>query len=166
MYNITVGRVKMRNYLYVFIGGFAGGLFRVMAIKAENLFIIGGMDLTIMLINITGAFLLGLFLSGTARFYSLGPGMHLGITVGFFGAFTTFSSLSMEAVGLLQTGDVGGLVFYIFVSCIVGLGAAELGFRAGIGSEMMRTGTSCEIPPSTDRHHNLVPVPIKEEEEE
>ncbi len=134
--------------------------------KADNLLFIGEMDLTIMLINITGAFLLGLFLSGIARFYSLGSGMHLGIAVGFLGAFTTFSSLSMEAVGLLQTGDVAGVALYLVVSCIAGVGAAELGFRAGIGTGLMRTGRSCEIPPGTGIHHNMMPVPIQEEEED
>lgn len=156
----------MKNYLYIFIGGAAGGILRVVTTKADNLLIIGGMDLTIMLVNITGAFLLGIFLSGTARFRSLGPGMHLGITVGFFGAFTTFSSLSMEAVGLLKTGDVADLIFYILVSCIVGLGAAELGFRAGVGTGMIRIGRSRENLPGTRLHNNMVSVPIQEEEED
>ncbi len=156
----------MRNYLVVFIGGVAGGLLRVMTTRTDNMFTVGGMDLTILLINITGAFLLGLFLSGMARFNSFSPGMHLGITVGFFGAFTTFSSLSMEAVGLLQAGNIVGLVFYILVSCIVGLGAAELGFRTGIGTGLIPIGRPHEIQSGHGIYHNMVPIPVQEEEED
>lgn len=156
----------MRNYLYVFIGGAGGGLLRVMTTRADNMFTVGGMDLTILLINITGAFLLGLFLSGTARFKSFSPGIHLGIAVGFFGSFTTFSTLSMEAVGLLQTGDVAGLILYIIVSCIAGLVAAEFGFRVGAGNGLIRIGRQREIILGSGLQKNMIPIPITEEEED
>lgn len=156
----------MKNYLYVFIGGAVGGLMRVMITREDTIFAIGGMDFTILMINITGAFLLGMFLSGTTRFPSQSPGLQLGIAVGFFGSFTTFSTLSMEAVGLLQTGDVAGLLFYVFASLFLGLVAAELGFRVGIGTELIRIGRSREKLPGTHQHQNLVPVPAQEEEED
>jgi fluoride exporter len=159
-------RNQLRKYLYVFIGGAAGGLLRVMTTRADNMFTVGGMDLTILLINITGAFLLGLFLSGTARFQSLSPGLHLGIAVGLFGSFTTFSTLSMEAVGLLQTGDMAGLFFYIFISCIVGLAAAELGFRTGDGTGLIRVGGQRQVIFRNGIQSNRIQVVAQEEEDQ
>jgi CrcB protein len=156
----------LRNYLYVFIGGAAGGLLRVMITKADNMIVFGGMDLTILLINIMGAFLLGMFVSGTARFNSFSPGMNLGIAVGFFGSFTTFSSLSMEAAGLLQTGEMIGLLLYIFVSCIAGLGAATLGVWTGNGTGLIRIGSPRNIIPQNKIQSNKIPVVIQESEEE
>ena len=123
----------MRKYIYVFVGGAAGGLMRVMAVRTEDLFYIGGMDNTILLINIAGAFLLGLFLSGTSRLKAMSPGIHLGIAVGFFGSLTTFSTLTMEAVGLYQTGNLMQLSAYVVFSCLAGVLAAGLGFWAGTG---------------------------------
>lgn len=159
-------RNQLRNYLYVFIGGAAGGLLRVMTTRADNMFTVGGMDMTILLINITGAFLLGLFLSGTARFKSFSPGMHLGIAVGFFGSFTTFSTLSMDAVGLLQTGNVSGLILYTIGSCIAGLAAAELGFRTGVGTGLIRVGGQRQVIFRNIIQSNRIPVILQEEEED
>lgn len=121
----------MKNYIYIFIGGAAGGVMRVMAVRAEDSFSFGGMDNTIFLINIAGAFLLGMFLSGTARLKAMSSGIHPGVAVGFFGSFTTFSTLTMEAVGLLQTGSLFHLTFYVLISCMAGLLSAALGFWVG-----------------------------------
>jgi len=156
----------MRNYFYVFIGGATGGLLRVMTTRADNMFVIGGMDLTILLINITGAFLLGLFLSGTSRFNFLSPGLNLGIAVGFFGSFTTFSTLSMEAAGLLRTGDLVGLLLYIFVSLIAGLGAAALGFWAGDGTGLIRIGSPRNVVFANNLQKNLASISVQESEED
>lgn len=156
----------MRNYLCVFIGGAAGGLLRVMTIRADNVLFIGGMDLTILLINIIGAFLLGMFLSGMARFKSVSPGMHLGIAVGLFGSFTTFSALSMEAVSLLQANDFVGLSLYIFASCVAGLIAADLGFRVGTGTSWRRIGQPHQIILGSSFQTNMVPIAIQDEEAE
>lgn len=130
----------MRNYLYVFAGGAVGGLMRVMATRAENVFTFGGMDLTILLVNVTGAFLLGIFLSGITRFKSIRPGLYLSVAVGFCGSFTTFSTLCLEATGLLQSGAMLSFALYIFASCVLGLGGAQLGFRAGQGNSLLWIG--------------------------
>ena len=166
MQSVTIGREKMKNYLYIFIGGAAGGLLRVMTIRADNMLAFGGMDLTILMINITGAFLLGLFLSAMARRNSLSSGLQLGVAVGFFGSFTTFSTLSMEAAGLLQTNDIVGLFFYIVVSCIAGLGASELGFRIGAGTGLIRIGRPRGLIVGIGLQKNIIPAVIRETEEE
>lgn len=156
----------MRNYLFVFIGGAAGGLLRVLATRTDSPFMLGGMDLTILLVNIVGAFLLGVFLSGTARFKAISPGAQLGIAVGFFGSFTTFSTLCMEAAGFLQTGKLAGFFLYILVSCIAGLVAAELGFRIGEGRGLKLIEGRRPILLGSRLNRNFVPEPIQNEEEE
>lgn len=55
-------------------------------------------------VNITGAFALGfLFTLLTGRF-RLQPAYRSAITVGFLGAYTTFSTLAFETVRLLEDG--------------------------------------------------------------
>jgi CrcB protein len=156
----------MKNYLYVFAGGAAGGLLRVMAVRSEDLFIIGGMDCTILLINLLGAFLLGMFLSGTARFATMNPGFRLAVAVGFFGSFTTFSTLAMEAAGLLAAGNIPGLILYILTSCIAGLGAAALGYGAGVGTGLMRFGGFGSRIIGSGLTREAIPVSADEEEDE
>ena len=156
----------MKNYLYVFIGGAAGGLLRAMTVRSENLFTVGGMDCTILLINLLGAFLLGMFLSGTQRFESMSPGLRLAVAVGFFGSFTTFSTLAMEAAGLLDAGNIQGLILYVLVSCIAGLAAAALGHWAGKGTGLIRFGGAGSKVRRGILSRGAVPVPVEEEDEE
>lgn len=156
----------MKNYLFVFIGGAAGGVVRVAATRADNVLVIGGMDLTILMINIIGAFFLGMFLSATARFNSFSPRLHLGVSIGFLGSFTTFSTLCMEAAGLLESDGLFAFALYILVSCSAGLGAAELGFRAGVGTGFMKIGRPRDIFLGAGLQQNLMPVPIQEKEED
>jgi len=129
----------MRNYLYVFCGGAAGGLLRVMATRADNIFHLSGIDLTILVINLAGAFLLGLFLSGSAQFESFSPGLRLAVSVGFFGSFTTFSTFCMESIALLHENSVVGFVLYAFSSCFLGLIVSQLGYLTGKGAGLFQS---------------------------
>ena len=57
-------------------------------------------------VNLSGAFLLGLFLALTEeRYLTSGPWRTAG-AVGFLGAYTTFSTLVFESVDRLETGDI------------------------------------------------------------
>jgi fluoride exporter len=80
-------------------------------------------------VNLLGCFLLG----GVAQFgfhhFSLPPEWRIAITVGFFGAFTTFSSFSWETVRMLEDGAWPNALFYLGVSIIGGLLAVILGMR-------------------------------------
>jgi CrcB protein len=60
------------------------------------------------------------------------------VTVGFCGAFTTFSTFTFETVGLLQQGEWGRGAAYAFGSLALGLAAMVLGLSAA--SLIFRTG--------------------------
>jgi CrcB protein len=57
------------------------------------------------IVNILGSFLIGLFLEATVEWLRPGSTLHLLVTVGFFGGFTTFSSFSAENVAFLRRGE-------------------------------------------------------------
>lgn len=82
-----------------------------------------------LLVNLIGCFLLG----GVAQFglhhLTIPPEWRTGITVGFFGAFTTFSTFSWETVRLLEDGEWGRALLYVGLSVIGGLFAVILGMR-------------------------------------
>lgn len=52
------------------------------------------------------------------------------LTIGFLGAFTTFSTFSYEAVALLRDGDWIRAVLYASLSLGLGLVAVIVGFAA------------------------------------
>ncbi len=85
-----------------------------------------------LIINVTGSFGLGLLLTLMTRRFVVHPAVRLAIATGFFGAYTTFSTFTVDAVKLLEAGDLSGAVVYIvgstglsLVGAIVGVLLAE-----------------------------------------
>jgi len=78
-------------------------------------------------INIAGSFILAFILTFALEVREVNPDIRLGLTMGFLGAFTTFSALCKETVGLLQNGDYFFAISYITISIILGLGLAYVG---------------------------------------
>ena len=78
-------------------------------------------------VNITGCFLLG-YLQGLARVYEIPDWVVAGLGTGLIGAFTTFSTFSMEVIHYLEQGEILLSFFYIIVSSVVGYYLVFLGF--------------------------------------
>ena len=78
-------------------------------------------------VNILGSFLIGIaFILITERM-DMGPYWRAIVTVGFLGAFTTFSTFSMEVVGLIEQGQFSSAIIYVLSSVVVCIIAAWLG---------------------------------------
>lgn len=79
--------------------------------------------------NLVGAFCLGLLLESLSRSDDRGwprlARLHFG--TGFLGAFTTYSALAVETLGLLQHGRAGEAALYLAVTVLAGAGLAWLG---------------------------------------
>jgi CrcB protein len=80
-------------------------------------------------INVSGAFVLGLFL--TIALGHLSVAVMTPIAVGLIGGFTTFSTFAWEGFTLGRTGRAGVALIYVAVSVIGGLAAAWIGYRFG-----------------------------------
>ena len=80
-------------------------------------------------VNLLGCFLLGGIAEYALAHLTISPEWRIGITVGFFGAFTTFSSFSWETVQLLREGDWMRAGLYVVTSVAGGILAVVLGMR-------------------------------------
>jgi len=80
-----------------------------------------------LLINVSGSFILGCFLTLAALRREIGPELRLLIATGFCGSFTTFSTFTSESLALLTSGSYFTSLVYMFGSLALGLGAALAG---------------------------------------
>lgn len=84
-----------------------------------------------MLINISGAFLLGVLVALSLEKGVIGSDLRLFLGTGLLGGFTTFSTLSYESIALMQDGLWAAGLANMFGSGIAGLVAAWLGIVVG-----------------------------------
>lgn len=128
----TPNYLKWRLWVLVGIGGTAGAAAR----EALTLLTpeVDQVPLTIALVNIAGAFLLGFLYEALTR-----PGTSAGrvsrlrllLGTGFCGGFTTYSSLAAFTAVLGMSGRPGIAVAYIFGTVVLGACATWLGIMAG-----------------------------------
>lgn len=58
-----------------------------------------------MVVNTLGAFLIGLVMEFSLRSALISSNLRIGLTIGFLGGFTTFSTFSYETFKLLEEGQ-------------------------------------------------------------
>lgn len=83
-----------------------------------------------LVINVSGSFLLGV-LFGLEFRRVLPPDARLALAIGLIGAYTTFSTWSVETLRLAQSGSYGLAAVNAIGSTMLGLVAAWLGVALG-----------------------------------
>jgi len=127
--------------LVVFIGGFLGAMARYWV--AEQLpTSTNSFPAATLVVNLLGAFLLGLLLEGLARLgKDIGVRRIVRLTMGtgFMGAFTTYSTLAVEADLLLRHGAAMTAWVYVAVSVVGGLALSAAGIQIATVHHKRRT---------------------------
>lgn len=77
--------------------------------------------------NISGCFLIGLFIAFSGKYEWLNADLRLLLITGFCGGYTTFSTFASENLRLFESGNYATAVAYIAASTIVGLLAVYAG---------------------------------------
>ena len=130
----------MRNYLAVFIGGGFGAVARFAVSAAASRYDFFGIPLGTFLVNITGSLLLGFCLSLFESVLVPVP-FRTFVTVGFFGAYTTFSTYTVETVRLIEQRQYLPAVLNFSLNNIIGFAAVLAGFvLSGLLQKVLRGG--------------------------
>jgi len=113
----------MQTVLAVAAGGALGALARYYG--AGYVARLAGLDFPIgtLTVNVLGSFLMGLLVEASALVWSPSPELRAFIAVGFLGAFTTFSTFSMDAVLLYERGQMLSAALYVVASVLLSIGA-------------------------------------------
>jgi CrcB protein len=117
----------MERFLYVSLGAIVGANSRYLVglWAAERLG--ASFPYGTLIVNLTGCFLIGVFNGLGEMGLAISPNVRLLFTVGFLGAYTTFSSFGFESVNLLRVGDFLAASLNITINVVVGLAAVVLG---------------------------------------
>ncbi|UWG98135.1 fluoride efflux transporter CrcB [Dehalobacter sp. DCM] len=78
-------------------------------------------------VNMLGCFIIGIVYVLGVENLILSSNTRLFLSVGFIGAFTTFSTFSLETLNIIKSGDVKTALFNSIGSLVVGLLAVWLG---------------------------------------
>jgi fluoride exporter len=79
------------------------------------------------IINLSGALLMGFFVTLTLAQAIPSPDLRLLVAVGFLGSYTTFSTYALDTSTLIRAGHSGAGLFYWLGSAILGAVSLELG---------------------------------------
>jgi fluoride exporter len=80
------------------------------------------------IVNVSGAFALGLVFTVLTERFMFAPWVRSTLTIGFLGAYTTFSTLSLETLRLFE----GGSYLLAFVNSVGSLATGLLAVYGGV----------------------------------
>ncbi len=113
--------------MYVALGGALGAVGRYGVMSAMTSFAGIGFPYGTLTVNIVGSFILGAFIEVSALAWSPSPELRTMIVIGILGAFTTFSTFSLDVVTMMTRGETGAALIYVATSVVLSIGALWAG---------------------------------------
>jgi CrcB protein len=89
-------------------------------------------------VNLAGAFFLGWILARAEMGRANGEWLRCFAGIGFCGAFTTFSTVNLQALEMLRSGSLTHAVLYFGVSFVCGIAVVWAGARLGTKTQAAR----------------------------
>ena len=123
--------MQVSTWLWIGIGGFFGAVARYgingwLSARWGVAFPYGTF-----FVNLSGSFALCLIIAMLSKGLDLAPYLRLGLTAGFLGSYTTFSTFSADALLLLEGGHLVRGLGYVIGSVVGGGLAGVLGLLLG-----------------------------------
>lgn len=114
--------VNRRELEAIFLGGAIGALLRAGLAEAIPVGA-GEWPWATFLVNVVGAALLGYWFTTLSHTSYRRPLL----TTGFCGALTTFSTVQLELLGMIEAGRLGLAAAYLLTTLLAGLAGAQAG---------------------------------------
>src|SRR4026209_2572092 len=116
--------MKGLEFILLGVGALAGAFLRYKLVSST--IVIGTLPVNILIINVIGSFILGVF-SILSLFWNLDTKYSLLFAIGFCGSFTTMSSFALESVNLLDNKQFTLFGLNMLGNVGLSLGAVILG---------------------------------------
>ena len=119
----------MKYLLFIALGGATGAVSRHLLANWVHGLWEGKLPLGTLLVNMAGSFAIGIVYVLVVEKQLIHPDWRGVLMVGFLGAFTTFSTFSLETISLIEAGHLVHAMAYMLGSAIVCVVAAGLAIQ-------------------------------------
>ena len=117
----------MKLVLAIAAGGAIGAVARHFVNVQAAALLGSGFPWGTLTVNIVGSFLMGVLIETSALIWSPGPALRAMLAVGVLGAFTTFSSFSLDVAVHYERGQLLHAAAYILSSVVLSIAALFAG---------------------------------------
>ena len=117
----------MSEIIAIALGGALGAVSRFWAVSLTSLWLGDEFPYGILIVNILGSLAIGIVFVFLVERAILPVAWRSAVMIGFLGAFTTFSTFSLQTLGLLEAGRFLAASVYMISSLLICVLAAALG---------------------------------------
>jgi len=121
--------MSITQLLAVAAGGITGAVARYLVYVAIAHLIGSGFPYATLIVNVVGSFAMGVLVETMALVWSASTEMRLFLTTGVLGAFTTFSSFSLDFAVLFERRAYALCALYTIASFLFSVGALFVGLH-------------------------------------
>ena len=119
----------MINIIAIAFGGAIGAVLRYLLGNQISIVFGTNFPFSILIINVIGSFFMGMAIESFNLFSISNEPLQKFFTVGILGAFTTFSTFSLDALDLIMKNRISDAFIYVFASVILAIGFLFLGIQ-------------------------------------
>lgn len=123
--------IAINQIMFIAAGGAIGAVFRFLVSNGIHSFMSRDFPYGTLTVNVIGSFVMGLSYVILIERLSISPEWRAFIIVGLLGAFTTFSTFSIETLVLIQNSELSKAMLNVLLSVVLCVMGSWIGLILG-----------------------------------